>query len=539
MRRFMVFLLSLSLLVSCAKITALEGGDKDTLPPTVDTLHSTPMLQTNFRPKSIQLTFDEWITLKDVFKNVLVSPPLKKRPKITLKKKTVLFEFNEEEVLRDSTTYTINFGSAISDITENNSATGLTYVFSTGPEIDSLSIGGKVMDAFTKAPVENVNVMLYDVLEDSIVYQEKPYYLAITNKNGTFKINNIRPGIYKAFALKDGDSDFKFSQFDEPMGFLADPVIVNDSTPKLTFLLSSEIAPIKLKGKTFQANGIRSLEFNETPQNPSFKPLNIDEFRFLPQGDSIKIWYTGVDSSSQLVILVDNEILDTISLRPKSKLKNISAIELKIVTNIAGSVHPKKSIELKMNLPIEDWKDSLIILSKDSTHTALPMKINIKKDDPTVLILNHPWQESVSYDLTLFPKGIKGINGQEFKDTLSQKLSIIPIGKLGNILLDIVPPDSTQQYVIKLMQKKKAISKKILLPNEREITWSLMPPGEYSVELIEDKNKNGIWDGGNYLQRQQPERVFVKSLDKLRANWDLDIKWTPNSTVAPKKTTDK
>ncbi len=540
MRWFLVLFSSLFLLAGCAKITALEGGDKDTQPPRMDTLHSTPLLQTNFRPKSIQVAFDEWVKLNDVFKNVLVSPPLKKRPKITLKKKTVLFEFDEEELLRDSTTYTINFGAAIADITENNAATGLTYVFSTGPDIDSLAVEGKAIDAFTKAPLEGVNIMLYDVLEDSIVYKEKPYYLAITNKAGTFKINNIKPGTYKAFALKDGDFDYKFSQFDEPMGFLDEAIAVNDSTPKLTFLLSKEKAPIKLKGKDFQADGILSLVFNETPQKPSFTPINIDNFHFFPQGDSVKIWYTGMDTSSQLIVRVEGEIIDTVALRPKSKRTQISKVELKIASSVPGSAHPKRPLELKMNVPIGSWNDTLIVLSEDSLQRALPLGISIKKEDPTVLVLDYPWAESVTYELNILPKGITGFNGQDFKDTISQKLSVIPIEKLGNIMLTIIPPDSTQQYVIRLLQKKKEIRKKILLPNERKIIWNLMPPGDYTVELVEDKNKNGLWDGGNYLKRQQPEQVFVKTLDKLRANWDLEVAWRPSGSITPPtKTSDK
>lgn len=529
MNRLFILFVGLLFFASCAQITALEGGEKDTMPPQVDTLHSSPMAATNHHPTTIKLTFNEWVKVNNVLKNVLVSPPLAKRPKVTLKRKTVIFEFDKDEVLKENTTYSINFGSAIVDLTEGNVAKGLTYVFSTGDEIDSLSVRGTVVDAFTKKPVENVSVMLYENLQDSVVYKEKPYYLAITDKSGQFQINNVRAGQFKAFALKDGDFDYKFSQVDEPIGFLSDLITVGDSTPTLKFRLASERIPLKLKGKKNQLNGIKLLEFNRPPRDIEFQPIGVDDFHFREKGDSIKIWFLGADSTSQLVILSEKEVIDTITLKPKSRLKYLAnqALIASGQKDKTVSVLPHKQVFVEMNLPISTWNDTLIVLTQDSLAEKLDVDIQIDSMNPQKLNIAYPWQEKGTYHLTIFPQGIKGMNNQELKDTLTQKIMVSTKEQLGNIQFTLIPPDSTKQYVVRLLKKNKEIDKVIFPQGKHYKEWKWLMPGDYSLELVEDDVPNGVWDSGKYLLGQQPERVFVKKLEKLRANWDLEVIWTP------------
>ena len=150
------------ILFSCATPIAPDGGPKDETPPQVDSIGTTPNFQTNFQKQRIEITFDEWIKLDDVFNEVVVSPPLNKRPQITTKGKTVRVDFDEEEVLREAATYTINFGEAVQDLTESNPAEDLRFVFSTGDFIDSLEISGTIKDVLTNEPVEGALFMLYD-----------------------------------------------------------------------------------------------------------------------------------------------------------------------------------------------------------------------------------------------------------------------------------------------------------------------------------------------------------------------------------------
>ncbi|MCB0640491.1 MAG: carboxypeptidase regulatory-like domain-containing protein, partial [Phaeodactylibacter sp.] len=111
---------------------------------------------------------------------------------VTIKKyKTVLFEFDENEELRENATYIINFGDAIKDFTEGNIAP-IRFIFSTGDYIDSLEVKGRVVDAVSGEPVSDVLVMLYDNLNDTVVRTERPFYFSRTDKAGQFKIENVK-----------------------------------------------------------------------------------------------------------------------------------------------------------------------------------------------------------------------------------------------------------------------------------------------------------------------------------------------------------
>ena len=114
---------------SCANVVTPTGGEKDIIPPTV--LQYSP--DTNslyFDAPEIHIQYDEYVVLNDVFNQVIISPPLDGIPEYKIKGKTLTIKLNS--TLRDSTTYTVNFGQAIKDNTEGNILNNFTYVFSMG-----------------------------------------------------------------------------------------------------------------------------------------------------------------------------------------------------------------------------------------------------------------------------------------------------------------------------------------------------------------------------------------------------------------------
>ena len=94
-------------LSSCAQIVSPGGGEKDMTPPKV-LKYSPDSAQLNFNSKGILITFDEFITLKDLNNQLLISPPLSKTPDITVKNKSLTIELDKNETLKPNTTYCIN-----------------------------------------------------------------------------------------------------------------------------------------------------------------------------------------------------------------------------------------------------------------------------------------------------------------------------------------------------------------------------------------------------------------------------------------------
>ena len=205
---------------SCANTRgAPTGGPKDTIPPVV--LNMEPDSNAINFPVvkgKITITFDEYVQLKDPSKNIILSPPQKKRPKTSIKGKSIVVTF--EEPLDSNTTYSLNFGNAIVDNNESNPLPFFTYTFSTGTTIDTMMLSGNVYDYATLLPVEGATVSLYHNAKDSSVFNDLPAAVTKTDKWGYFVVRNIKNVPYRVYTIKDENNNNKYDPGLELVGFL-------------------------------------------------------------------------------------------------------------------------------------------------------------------------------------------------------------------------------------------------------------------------------------------------------------------------------
>ena len=224
--KYFAIIVSAVLLSRCANVVTPTGGPKDVKAPVV--LEASPENNsTNFKGKTIRLTFDEFVTLNNASNNVFISPPMNKKPTYRTSGKTVIIKF--EEPLKPETTYSINFGNAIKDLHEGNVFKGYTFNFSTGDKIDSLSLKGKITSAETLKAAEGFIIGLYtndnDTLTlDSLPYRVKPNYVTTTDKNGNFEFSGLADKDYLIFALKDNNANLIFDLATEEIAFSKDLV---------------------------------------------------------------------------------------------------------------------------------------------------------------------------------------------------------------------------------------------------------------------------------------------------------------------------
>ncbi len=211
--KYYFYLAVILFLASCASQVAPTGGIKDIVPPQVE--KSNPEnLSVNFHASRISITFDEYVQLNDATNQVFFSPALESNPVFKLRGKTLLIDL--PDTLRKNTTYTVNFGNAIKDITEGNIMLSYQYVFSTGSSIDSLRMQGKLQNALGGKLKPNILVMLYrNATDDSVVAKQRPDYNARTDTSGSFVISHISDGSYKLFALDDQNFNLLYDQPDE------------------------------------------------------------------------------------------------------------------------------------------------------------------------------------------------------------------------------------------------------------------------------------------------------------------------------------
>ena len=205
------------LLCACASRGMIEGGPKDVTPPEI-TEEVPASGTTRFTGKRVDIHFNEFVQLKDINSKFVISPPQKKKPKTTLRGKYVRVEFQDS--LKPGTTYTLDFQDAIVDNNEGNPLGYYRYVFSTGEQLDTMELGGQVLDAESCLPVLGAMVLFYENTADSAALVELPSYVAMTDSSGNFRVTNMRDGHYRVLAIEDLNRDNMFLPEEERVGFV-------------------------------------------------------------------------------------------------------------------------------------------------------------------------------------------------------------------------------------------------------------------------------------------------------------------------------
>ncbi|MDX1285011.1 MAG: Ig-like domain-containing protein, partial [Draconibacterium sp.] len=202
---------------SCANIGMPTGGPMDSIPPVLE--KTEPEYKAlNYDGEDVRFTFNEYILTDEISETLVISPPLEKRPSIKTKSKTLIIQFNED--LKDSTTYSLDFKNSIADNNEKNPYENFRFSFSTGPVYDSLRVAGRVMDAFSPEPIEKGLVLLQENLHDSAVFKVTPSFIARTDEEGLFMIDNIAPGNYHIFFVNDLNGDLMYNEGAEEIAFV-------------------------------------------------------------------------------------------------------------------------------------------------------------------------------------------------------------------------------------------------------------------------------------------------------------------------------
>jgi hypothetical protein len=557
--RFRLLIAGLLILAACANPVSPSGGPKDTTPPSV--IKSEPANQSvNFHSDKVVLTFNEFVTLKEITTQLVVSPPLSEQPEFVTRGKNLIMKLKEP--LRDNTTYNFFFANAIVDLTESNPLAGYQFTFSTGPVLDSLTIGGKISNAFTNQPVKGAFVMLFDSVYDSVPYKTRPYYLARSGESGEFNLNNLRDGRYLMFALTDINSDYIYNLPNEEIAFndtLVRPLIPV-AKPKLTDSTSTDSLKMNLNRTVTQTlrqfretdsvqklskvslarENVLSVVFRFPVRNPLFTALqpaltgNWNTIGYNRTCDTLTMWIPSPGSDSLKMTVADSGFTnDTIELSLKPREINIgrgkskekaTTPSLVLKHNLVSSkTRPDKPVVLTFSEPVITHDFSRVFLKTDSTI----LKPDLVFDDSvkTRLLIKFPWKEGTSYLLTIFDSAFYGAFSH-YNDSTGIKFSAYTEAETSYLKILITLPAPGENYIIQLLGDKEKVLEQQIISENSTLEFRYLRPGKYRVKVIYDDNRNGHWDTGNYLKKRQPEYVNYHPKEfELRANWTLEEDW--------------
>lgn len=522
---FFLFIVFSILFISCAKRGTITGGPKDTIAPVI--VKSNPKnYNTNFTGNKIRIDFSEYIKVKDINKQLIISPPMEKTPTVIPQgsaSKFISITLNEE--LKPNTTYSFNFGQSISDYNEGIPYSQFKYVFSTGSYVDSLSISGTIKDAFENKTDDFVSVMLYDAttFNDSLVYKQKPIYITNTlEKNNNFKIENIKEGEYYIVALKEKNNNYTFQPKSEKIAFLKEKIkLPSDKT--YTLKLFQEKSDLKTYKPTQESNNKLFLGYEGNIKNATISTKNnniITPLRFSKSSDK---------KSDTLQIFIPNYAKDSLNVIVKSenfekeynvKLRTLKTSDsLKVSLNSLKNTSFYENISLKTTTPIKNINnDKIFLRKKDSSLVTYTTKID---DLEQKIVFDFKSEENEKYTLQLLPGAIED-DYLTKNDSLKFEFSKGQISDYGNLKLRFSNVKKFP-YVVEILNTFGEVIGEKYCTKETEMSFDAIQPSTYTVRLFYDDNKNKIWDTGNFKTKQQPEEmIYFQGLIDVRANWDVD-----------------
>ena len=510
--------------LQCARRGSPTGGPKDTTPPVL--IKAEPEnLTTEFKAKKIKLYFDEYIKLEDVQNQLIVSPPLKYNPEVIPQGGASKYvEITLKDTLLENTTYTLNFGQSIVDNNEGNPNSFLTYVFSTGTYIDSLTVSGVVKDAFNKNADEFISVMLYEIdtaYTDSTTYNKPPNYITNTLDSTTiFQLKYLKAGKYAIIAIKDEAKNNVFDQNTDKIGFIEDTVYLPTDTVYLLNLFK-EIPNYILKTPNYAAankiifgysGGDQKLDIEALTEIPdSIRTLVVKD----PEKDTLNYWFTPFEIDS-IIFKVTNENLkkiDTFTVKPRK----LAADSLMLIPSHRSKINFADEFYITSSIPVVAIDTTkMAIFNKDTIAVNFKAQLDTAKNR---MLMDFEKEADEIYFLNLLPNSITDFFG-ETNDTINYRLSTGGYADFGNLRLNLAG-EITYPIFVQLTDEKGKLYREIYLSEATAIDFNTLEPGNYLIRIIFDSNANGIWDTGNYLKKIQPERViYYPGVIEMRANWE-------------------
>lgn len=529
LRAVMFFLLTLtigsSFITSCASIQQPTGGPKDSIPPKV--ISETPEnLSRNFTTREIVIEFDEYIKLNNEFQEFSISPDLDVPPEYKIKKKSLIITL--PDTLAENTTYSINFGEGLVDFNESNPLVNYRYVFSTGDEIDSLSISGTVINSISLEPETDINVLLIPISQDSIFGKRKANIFTKTDSSGNFLLQNLSETAYRIYALKEEASDRIYNNPEESIAFQQDSIYLDRNISGIKLKTFKEIPKdFRVLDRKIENSGRIMFVFNKSLKNPTLTILENNELNtnkiseFTPTRDSAYIWIPTLEFDSVNVeISEDNTPLDTITLRRNQTDEYDRSIT--ITDNLSNQrVDQVRNIIFTGSAPIQSADLSKITLLEDTT-TQTNFQLSLDNENMRRAYLRYRWKPKRTYILELQEGAFIGRFG-ELSKAGQRKFTFDDSGNYGDIVLNIKLPDSSNYIIEVIKEDKSQVIKASVINLSQKITYKQLPGQNYTVRVVYDENQNNKWDTGNLETKTQPEELWYwDKVITVRPNWEQE-----------------
>ncbi|MFD1870863.1 Ig-like domain-containing domain [Hymenobacter bucti] len=525
----------LAALGSCAAVSSPQGGPRDkTAPRLIAT--SPDSAARNVKQQFIRLTFSEAVQVKDLPKNLLITPQLAPDNQYQLREDRSSVTLLFPKPLEPNTTYSFNFRKAIVDITESTPAKYQALSFSTGPTLDSAKVQGTVTDLLTARPVADASVGLYRVADTAGVRRGLPYYLTRADGRGNFDLNFIKSGQYNLYAWADKNNNGRFDD-GEKIAYLPAPITLSDTTqPRALQLTRPDRLPPRRTNIERNATQVRLL-FNEGLRTVSLAPAAgaapaalQESILLTDQGRTATLYRTPELGDGRYLLAVTdsagNTARDTLNINfpvPTAASRKAAPPAGTAVEGNPRSVFRQGQVRFRFPVPVRLAAGQPVgALAEDSVRRR-PLRLpadGTLSPDRTELTITLDTKAQKTVEIRLDTTAITAITGQSLGLRRPLRLTVTDIDPSGVLKGTIQTQE--KQFDLQLLDDKYQVVRQLRSPKGR-YRFDRLPPGSYRFRVLVDKDGDGRWRGPDTSLRLPPEPVYVSpTLIKLRANFELD-----------------
>lgn len=516
------YLILIALLISgCANIVPPTGGPVDQTAPRDSTALTYPNSDNNlnFTDDHFDLYFNEPITITNLKANLNSSPQLKEELDVKITKESnklykASFSFNE--TLDSNTTYIIQLGSSIQDLTEGNTSKNPTVVFSTGPYMDSLEFSGTAKKNISNTPASNFIIGLYENHDSITPIEDKPIYFSKVDKQGKFSLTHLKSNTYKVFCFKDDNNNQLYNPNSEPVGFLPGLLDVhkNIDTSIITFLTvedSIQINPIRHRIDKSVLTTTQAPKKITIDTKTQFVQITSTEWHFInSSADSLIANITITDS-------LNNEYKESTYIPPHQINTSTKPFKLKHPKFQREYTGDKIQVPIVTPLPIDQIDIEKILVVTE--HDTLPLNqithaVNqIKSNEYSIVLTNVSDTGAIHFN----PESVTDIKGASNNQSILNYYPLNP-ENYGTIGAKVIT--NYEHYFVQILNSKRQIFK--TLDSPKTIELKNIKPDQYYIRVLIDIDNDGLYNYGSFSKAEQPEPIYYyPDPIKLKPNWEI------------------
>jgi hypothetical protein len=508
----------------------------------------------NIRTGRIVLGFSKYVDHGSVQGSLFISPSVGDLA-VDWNGKEAELRFSDS--LRPNTTYILTVGTDLTDTRKNKLTKAFALPFSTGPNLDSAAVSGRVFDP---SPA-GVMIFAYhlagtagDTLNPS---HTRPDYETQTGKDGTFNLTNLATGRYRLIAVRDEYRNLLYDKQTDEFGMAPGDVTLDSARMKIAgvqFRLTREdtTSPFLSSARAVDRTHLL-LRFSEAMDTSGIRGENIAVLDTL-SGGSLRIadfsftadpalegqavteeqdpskWYrvvlagmrdirgNSLNGTSGNALFAGSALADT--SRPVMTIEEIQ--------QGAKDVQPEDSIRLSFSEPVRRAGVESGFRLSDSSGAQVRGQFKWWGSARAAFIPSSPLRMGMPYTVAMRLDSVADFTGHTAAESLlTRKFGALDEKSVGSIkgrVDDDSPSGGGRIHLTASdISATSARPVRVVIDTTGEFLLERLVEGKYTVAGFRDADSNGVYTYGSPFPFRPSERfaVYPDTL-KVRARWPLE-----------------